>query len=317
MRTGRLVLCATTVGALALAGCSQGSTQPTGNDKPAGDGGFTAGNMVQLADAVSSSSESRKSGHFTMKMSLNNAPFITGNGAFDLTKGDPATSMTEKVDLKQIFAQAKKQMQQSGKGTGDLPGMGKVPSSMQLKLVLKDKTLYMKLPTAATSGSGASSGKPWRKMDLGAVTNGQMSKYTKSMEQVDPVKQLEKFKKSGTITKTSSEELDGQHVTHYKIDVDTQKMMQDLPDGKAKQQAQQELGKGMPKTIPLDIWVNNKKLPLQMRTQMGMMGQQIRVTMHYTDWGKPVTISAPPADKVSAGSLPGMSGSSTGTGDGH
>lgn len=313
MRTGRFLLCVIAACALTLAGCSQGSAPPDGANQQAG-GGFKAANMVQLADAVSASSDSTRSAHVTMKASVNGASFVSGKGAFSLSKNDPAMKMTESIRLKQLFNQVKKQMADSGGDAVQLPGMEKVPSEIEMKIVLNGKTLYMKKPDGLPGGG--SSGKPWSKVDLDSLGGGKMPQFSKMAQKANPTKQLEKFKKAGTITKTSSEQLDGQHVTHYSITVDTKKMLDELPKGNEKQEAQSEFGKSMPKSLPLELWINDKKLPLQMQMKASVAGMDVNMMMHYSDWGKPVTISAPPAGTVGAGPIPGMPGGS-GSGDGH
>lgn len=312
MRIGRFLLCVTAAGALTLAGCSQGSAQPDDADQQTG-GGFKAANMVQLADAVSASSDSTKTAHVAMKATVDGASFVSGKGAFSLSKNQPAMKMTESIRFKQLFEQIKNQMPDSGGDTEQPPGMDKVPSELEMKIVLKDRTLYMKKPDVLPGGN---SGKPWSKVDLASLNGGKMPQFSEMAEKADPTKQLEKFKKAGTITETSSEQLDGQHVTHYSITVDTKKMVAELPKGKEKQEAQSELDKSMPKSLPFELWINDEKLPLKMQMKAAVKGMDVSMVMHYSDWGKPVTISAPPAGEIGAGSIPGMPGGS-GSGDGH
>lgn len=170
-----------------------------------------------------------------------------------------------------------------------------------LSMVYVDRVLYVKLPQEAVPG------KPWLKVDprggspfakLFGPLSDQLSKNA------DPRTALREFEKSGEITATRDEMLDGRKVTHYTITVDVQKMADSQPNETARRVMQAAIDGGM-KNFPVDVWVDEAGLParfaLETPTPDGK-GGMTSVTMHvdYSDWGKSVAVVAPPADQTAS-----------------
>jgi hypothetical protein len=86
----------------------------------------------------------------------------------------------------------------------------------------------------------------------------------------------------GTVT------IDGTRLTHYEITVDTAKA------ASAFGAAPDALSTGQPKTVTYDMYLDSGKLLRQI--DMTVSGQ--KVEMKVSDWGKPVSIVAPPASQV-------------------
>jgi hypothetical protein len=175
-----------------------------------------------------------------------------------------------------------------------------------MRMVLIDNVLYIQLPEQARGQMG---GKPWVK--ISADGDDPMSKMLGSMlttvsDNVDVTKQIQQIKDAGTITKSAQENLDGQQVVHYWIDVDVQKLAALQKDDLTKT-ALESLAKQGTKTLKYELWVRGDGLPAKFSTQMPVgSGQPVAVTVGFTDWGKPVTVQAPPADQV--GEMPKMGG---------
>ncbi|MBP2322887.1 hypothetical protein JOF56_003272 [Kibdelosporangium banguiense] len=169
-------------------------------------------------------------------------------------------------------------------------------STMKMEMILIDKVLYMKLPAGM---GGGSSTKPWVKIskDGDDPISKQMGTMLDSIDDsFDVGKQMEQLKTAGTITKQEKETLDGEQTTHYWITLDMAKMAQSS-DPNVKKAAEDATKGGLDK-MNMELWANSDNLPVQITTKMAAMGQNVSMKMTYKDWGKPVTITAPPADQV-------------------
>jgi hypothetical protein len=170
-----------------------------------------------------------------------------------------------------------------------------------MSMVFVDSVFYIKLPQELEPG------KSWVKIDtnddnpiakaLGGMTE-QMSKNA------DPRAALQEFEKSGEITDSKEETLDGQKTTHYTITVDVEKLAANQTDPTAKQALEQSIQAGM-KDFPVDMWVNEDDLPVRFKMDMPTpdpsgsgANTTVKMQMDYSEWGEPVEITAPPAGEV-------------------
>jgi hypothetical protein len=168
-----------------------------------------------------------------------------------------------------------------------------------ISMVFVDGVLYMKLPKEPEPG------KPWVKIDPNsdnAVAKSLSGLNDQLSKNADPRAALKEFEKSGTITATKKETLDGKETTHYTITVDVQKMADNQTDPTQKKAMQDIIAAGM-KNFPVDVWVDDKDLPvrfaMQTPTPDGKGGTTtVNIKVDYSDWGKPVTVEAPPADQT-------------------
>lgn len=268
--------------AIALAGCG-GDGGAVGNTIE-GQPKALFGSTQELVQAASSEASAAKTAKMTMTMNFG--------------------SKSIKADGAARFA---------GKNSGMALTMDMMGRSMEVRLV--DQTLYVKKP----AGMGGPSGKPWIKMST--ENSGMFGQFGK---RADPTQLLQRVKKAGTITKSERTQLNGQSVSHYWIKLDFAKMADMSP--MAKQLPPQMMNNLDGVTLPMQLWLNQKKLPVkatmdlsammqkmmdamksqlpeganqgQAMAQMKKMFENAKMTMTYSDWGKPVDISAPPADKV-------------------
>jgi len=245
---------------------------PSDNGGAGGNGTLKVfGNALDLAGAVSGNKKA-SSAKMSMDVAGGPAASIKANGEFQL--GDNA-AMHMKMDMASL-------------------------GSMEMTLI--NKTLYMKLPASAASQMGAGD-KPWVKISPDGTDP--LSKSLGPMVQnldsnFDIAKQMEQVKAAGSIDKTAKETLNGEQTTHYWLTIDMKKAAQNLPDPEMRKLAEQASSVG---SIKEELWVNADNLPVQLVVATpAIQGQTATVTVKYTDWGKPVTIQAPPADQV--GELP-------------
>nr|WP_042195500.1 hypothetical protein [Kibdelosporangium sp. MJ126-NF4]CEL22049.1 lipoprotein [Kibdelosporangium sp. MJ126-NF4]CTQ92831.1 lipoprotein [Kibdelosporangium sp. MJ126-NF4] len=261
--------------ALTVVGCgSKESGTPTGSS---GSGNTSApaeaekkgfGSALDLANAINSKSDTKKTAKIAFEMGAAGQSF-KGDGAIN-SDGDKS-SFQLAMDM----------------------------GSMKMEMVLVDKVLYMKMPPGAGGGSAS---KPWVKITPGGTDP--MSKQMGPMldkidDSFDVEKQVEQIKSAGTINKQSKETLDGEEVTHYDITVDTAKMAANATDPTAKESAQ-ALSKAGVKEFPMEWWINSDGLPVKITTKMTAAGQDVNMLATYKDWGKPVDIKAPPASQVAS-----------------
>ncbi|WP_216209385.1 hypothetical protein [Amycolatopsis aidingensis] len=273
---------------LGLTACSGGETE--GKAEP-------FGSVQELVQAAMTGTQESRTAKFTLSMdAAGEKTEAEGAGRFE--PGNPALMMTgemegETIELRFIGDE----MYLKGGGFGDMP-------DMQGKEWLK---------------IGGDADDPMSRM-LGPV-------FQKMGQQMDVSKSLEQIREAGTITNSERTELDGQAATHYWVDLNVAKMMEiqlremkdQLPPGMEGElgdldqqldaEKKAELEKMGP--MPLEIWLNEQQLPLKMVMDVtamakaqGQPDQGGSVVIRYTDWGSPVDISAPPADKVGTIEMP-------------
>jgi hypothetical protein len=274
--------------ALALAGCgptsitgsatSQGHQVPQGSASQQGQAGTSdngpVSTVADLGAAVEHNTAQHNSVHVTMAMSVPEVGSINSTG--DLTF---SPALAEHMTVA-------------------------VPSLGNMETVLVNGTMYVKLP-GQLAGLLGNTGKPWTKFDLGGDNplSRSLGSTADVAAQADPTKLLQQIAAAGTITKVTHETVNDVPATHYAITVDVAKMVAPQSGDQSEAMELQQLGVS---TVPFDIWVDSNDLPLRIVTHVAYaepgssQPEQVTITINYTDWGKPVTISAPPADQVAS-----------------
>jgi hypothetical protein len=175
-----------------------------------------------------------------------------------------------------------------------------VPSLGQLDMVLIGDTMYMKLPQSLVHTA-----KPWIKVDPNGtdpVSKALAAVTSQEKQSFDPSQMLNQMASVGTITGHSADTVAGERVTKYTASVDTAKLMTSKSVSPQLRQMLSGNGVRLPAHVPYTVWVNSNDLPVKfsLTENVTVQGQakQITVTGTYTDWGKPVTITAPAADQV-------------------
>lgn len=172
--------------------------------------------------------------------------------------------------------------------TGDSPAMDMTMSSDMaggdVQVILVDGVFYLK-----AAGMG---GDKYLKMDL----NDPNSPFGSLGSQLDPQQALKSFGE-GVKTVTYVGEDGGED--QYTVTVDTAKMLDSMG-----QDAADAAGAGMPDEISYDVWLDGEDRVTQMTIELGKMGT---MEMEISDFGKDVSIEAPPADQVTE--MPSMDGS--------
>lgn len=249
-------------------GGSEGSAPNQGGD---GGGSTAAASLADLAKSIGEQTAETDTAH--MKMTADAAgQQLSGEGDLRMGSGNAAMSMDMTTP----------------EGT--------------MSMVLLDNVFYIKLP----QGQELEPGKSWVKIDttddnpiakaLGGMTE-QMSKNA------DPRATLEQFEKSGEITDTKEEELDGKKTTHYTITVDVEKLAANQEDPTMKSAMDEAIKQGL-KDFPVNVWIDEDDLPVRFAMDMPTpnpatgKSESVKMQIDYTDWGKQVDITAPPAAQI-------------------
>jgi len=143
---------------------------------------------------------------------------------------------------------------------------------------------------AGALGLPGSSDKPWIKVDLTDPSNPVGAAFSK-IAAMNPAELMKAFQAVSTLTKLGAETVDGVQTTHYRVTVDTSKVatMFGMPPGAGMA--------SMPKTLTSNVWVDGTSRPVK----VAMSYPTGTMEMHFSKWGEPVHVVAPPASQVKEG----------------
>lgn len=161
---------------------------------------------------------------------------------------------------------------------------------VQIDEVLDGTTIYMKSPLF----SGAlPNGKTWLKLDLQKFGQSKGIDFNQLLTQ-NPSQSFAQLKASGRVKEIGDETIDGVETTHYRAHIDPAK----IPQG-AKIEALTNAKYG-----PYDVWVGKDDGYIR-RTKNtysysapGVGRQAASMTMDFSDFGKDVAVTVPPADET-------------------
>ena len=205
---------------------------------------------------------------------------IKGHGAFDRGQGEM------EVDLSSLAPQA--------------GAFGSALGTLKEIFVQEngDPVVYVDFPLL----SGMVGGKTWIRLDLaqagksiGVDTNKLMQGSAQS-----PADLLAVLQASGDFTEVGQETVGGVSTTRYHGTIDVQKVIKDggVPDDVAKRLADL----GAPGRVPYDVWVDDQGLVRQITQSydhtIGGITTTYETTIGLSDYGKDVSVSAPPSDQV-------------------
>jgi hypothetical protein len=179
-----------------------------------------------------------------------------------------------------------------------LPGLGKA------RLILMPKALYLRLP----AGSGLPAGKPWMEVrtDGKGGKNPLATSLAPLMDQLeqgfDPKSNLRILQATTTVKAAGTEQIDGVQTTKYTSTIDLAKAA-DIAKGVLADQYRTLVSSGV-KSMDYSIWVDGDNLPRKFSTLVPTTNGNVTATGTYRDWGKPITIKAPPRSQIAA--LPGL-----------
>jgi hypothetical protein len=159
------------------------------------------------------------------------------------------------------------------------------------KILIIGAVIYIEVPEADRAET---QGKRWMKMDLSAAGGQAGSAFTKQMDDIDPVRQVKALLAAESVSVVGEETIDGVKTVHYTVTNPLDTYLGQLDAG-ARAATEKELSKSGIKEVKTDLWVDDKYQPRRVHVVMGTASD---VTVNYTDYGKTVTIEAPPAAEV-------------------
>ncbi|MBS2965476.1 LppX_LprAFG lipoprotein [Actinocrinis puniceicyclus] len=264
---------AAALGLAAIAGCTgSGGSSNTGGSA-AGGGGGGGSSAAQLSPAAFIKAALTKA---------SNDKTVRVTGTIDTGAGSGTLSSQEQFDPLAMSM------------TMHLP-------SVDMSEILVGNTIYMKMPQF----SAMLGGKPWAKIDLSSMgaLGSSLQSLLSSAKNIDPAQQLQPLLASGDLHKVGTETVDGVQAVHYAGTVDPATALDGSAAATNLTPAQIAQLKSLMKssgvtTETIDVWVSSDGLPVRETVSANTSAGATKVDMHLSDWGKPVSISAPPADQV-------------------
>ncbi len=119
--------------------------------------------------------------------------------------------------------------------------------------VMDGTTIYMKLPKEAAAGIPG--GKAWLKLDLDKASGGALSGVMSSSQ--DPAGQLKLLTQLAGAKAVGEETIDGAHTTHYRGEVDYEKVAKSGPP-ELRKAAELSLKVMANPKMPVDVWVDDR-----------------------------------------------------------
>lgn len=206
---------------------------------------------------------------------------IDANGVFDQGEGDLT------MDLSSLL------------GSAGLSGSG---GSAELRFLQEngDPVIYANVPFLSSEIPG---GKSWIRLDLeqaGKAAGVDVNQLLGQAAQ-NPTDALDMLRESGSVTEVGTETLNGEQVTHYKATIDLQKAASKL-GGRVQQAVQGMIARGAPSTLPVDVWIGAdglvRKVTLDESFSANGQSDDVNVSVVFSAYGTPVTVTAPPADQT-------------------
>jgi len=265
---------------LSLAGCNGDTgTKGAGGAGSGAGGAGAAGTMSAVQVLERSSEKSGKADTVSMEMSTDGT--IAGRSA--------KTHILGQLRFRPTLAESL---------TIDSPTGG------AMKVVLVDNVMYMKSPAFEKMANG----KPWMKLsltDLSSKSGLNFDSIIKQAQQYNPADQTKLLTGSKDVTKVGTENLDCVQTTHYAGTVKVEDGLAKF-DAKTRDQFKELYQRMGTDKVGFDVWVDGESLTRKMVSKVNTAQGQVSTTMLFADYGKPVTITAPPAGEV--GVMPSLGG---------
>jgi len=273
----------------AVAGCTNSSTD-SGGAAGAGKSGSGSGSGGGVADLSPAAFVKAALAKATNDKTVHVTGTLTAAGTDGTMAGDEQFGSSTEVSMTMAIA-----------GTS-------------ISEILVDGKLYMKIPQL----SAELGGKQWAELDLSSLGSlgSTFQSLIDSTKNSDPTQQLQPLLASGDLHKVGTETMDGVRADHYAGTVDPATAFDGSQAAKNLTPAQIAQLKSLLKSggvtkETIDLWVAADGLPVRIGVSSSTSGGAFKVDMHLSDWGKPVSIAAPPAAQV--GDISSMLGDLTGT----
>ena len=208
--------------------------------------------------------------------------------------------------------------------TMELPEQaGQMAGPQTIDMIFEDLVIYMKYPMMTQLAPGA---KTWIRMDLEKMAESTGMDFGAMMQSgsSDPSQMLEWLRGvSGDVQVVGEEEVRGAPATHYKGNIDFNKVADQAPEQLRKQMKAsidamtEAIGTD---TLPFEVWIDEQGRAIRMAQsfdfeQGATAGASMSMTIDIFDFGTEVDIEIPPASETTdfqelMGSMSGSSSSS-------
>lgn len=283
MRSMRVGFCAAVVAAAGIAVAACGGASPVSGPAKAATPA-TPKSPIEAIDAAYTTTSTAGSAKISMDASF------TGAQLPDQSMGITASGVVD-------FAH------KTGDVTMNLMGM-----DMEMRYI--DNVEYMHAPSQLL---GKDTGKPWIKIDMNEAAK---EKLGASMDQLtsgqpsDPTQILSYLRGMGTVTDKGPATVDGTPTERYQAELNVADLAK-KENLTADQEAMMEKVLG-DKQVPMQLWIDQQNRLRQMSysqsMDLGALGGAstgpdagaiaMQMTMKLSDFGTPVTVTAPPADQT-------------------
>jgi hypothetical protein len=258
-----------------VSGCGTGATDP----------------VAQAATLTSQVPGSRVAMTISLSIPGAGAFSIPGTGVFDLRHRSGRLDL----DFSKLAALAGGRLGRAGDAT------------VEERIVYPD--LYIRAPFLSRSIPG---GKRWIKLDLAAAGRRLLgANPTQLLTQNSPADELEQLRAtSGDVHRVGADTVRGVRTTHYRATLDLRKLPDRLPAAR-RAQARQLVNRLIQltgtSTVPVDVWVDARRLVRRMRVAYSFRpttGQTtsrpvgLGVTIDFFDFGAKRAIEPPPSGQV-------------------
>ncbi|MBW8485145.1 hypothetical protein [Actinomadura parmotrematis] len=162
--------------------------------------------------------------------------------------------------------------------------------------------MYMRMPALRK----ATGGKPWAKLSLkqaGGASGIDLGKLMDQAEQQSPATQTRMLTASKDVRKVGTENVGGVPTTHYAGTMSPREALAKV-DANTRTTLEKTYGQLGATAIRFDVWVGADDLPRKHVSVVPLSGGQTTTTVLYRDYGRPVTVQAPPASQTGALKMP-------------
>lgn len=264
-----------------LAACGGGSDD-SGSDNPFGDSSSSAaggsdGNGVAAAPGASSA-DSGSGDHQP-------GDTLTAQDAAALMKGGMEKITTAHMTMDMDISAGGQSMTMKGEGDMQMSPMSEdITMSMgpagEIHMIMASGAIYMQAPSLGM-------GDKWIKIDASQLDSLGMSGAQDMFS--NPMGMFDKFSGAiGSAKFVGSESVGGSDADHYTFTIDTSKLTSALGA---------DTGGQLPSTMNEDVWLDDQGRMVQSKVDMGSTG---KVTMNLSDFGKSVSIQAPPDSETTS-----------------
>jgi hypothetical protein len=164
-----------------------------------------------------------------------------------------------------------------------------------------DLVLYADLPFLSDKLPG---GGPWIRLDLQQTGQELGIDIGKLLSQAgqNPGQILDLLRASGSVQTVGPETVDGVPTTHYKATIELDEVSGQIGGSIGRALYDQLAAQGAPSSIPVDVWVGDdglvRRATLDETVTSGGQTTGAKLQVDVSDYGTPVTVTAPPSDQV-------------------